>query len=481
SEVLAEIARGPKNPHARRQLVVWQDQSDGNWEIYARDLRSTKPTVIKLTDGLLNQENPHTDGRFVAWQGRQPNGNWDVFLRDTQTDEPPLNLTRTTDLDETKPAIDWPWLVYQVKPMNSPNSPWQLRARNLATGVSTLVWPSAGDQLDPDLHDGQVVWQDMRDPGPGEIYYANLETGLAFRVTTNAFGQYHPAIFESWIVWQDNRYGQVDIYGYDLLRRSEVRITHAPENEALPFIDGPWLVCVDDSLGPLTGNLKLIHLPSLSSVPITRTPTMKNRPCLTGNWAIWQETSDYLSDVRVAEMPSLQAVFNNRNTVAVTPAMAAAYPTAFALLEKWHGDANVVEITRFASFVPTVVTETASWSPSGPTGVNFQLQPGWFLWIRFDRERVIDLGINAGSAINLKAGLNVFSYTHFPSEFSAYQLIDQLGPMNVRSIRMLDSESGRWLVAGVESGEMYGEDFPIPKVAVLMVEMTSPVTDFRPR
>jgi beta propeller repeat protein len=253
----------------------------------------------------------------------------------------------------------------------------------MLTGQDFLVWPSTQDQLDPDIQAGRVVWQDWRDVGPGEIYFANLETGEHQRLTTNTFGQYHPVIYNNWIVWQDNRNTQVDLYGFDLLRQAEVRLTSTPENETRPFLDGPWLVCLEDSLGPLTANTRLIHLPSLRAVPLTRTTTLKDRPALANGKAFWLDTANNLSRVLAADVPSLQAVFQNRNTVVVTEAMAAYQQSAYALLTLWHGQAGVQEITHYTSLVPQVASETVFWTNGAPTGPNFTLGTGSFLWIKF--------------------------------------------------------------------------------------------------
>jgi hypothetical protein len=50
----------------------------------------------------------------------------------------------------------------------------------------------------------------------------------------------------------------------------------------------------------------------------------------------------------------------------------------------------------------------------------------------------------------------------------------------VLAVRMLDSESGLWNVAQVINNNLVGHDFPIPHVAVLMLDMANPVTDFTP-
>jgi beta propeller repeat protein len=478
--VLADQSRGPKNPHARGHWTVWQDQSGGNYQIYAQDLRSNLP-IVKVTNVALGQENPHTDGRYVVWQGRQANGNWDVFYEDLAAGSAAQALTSTPDMDEVNPAIDWPWVVWQQRATGSATAPWQLFCTNLVSGQGFLAWPSTQDQLDPDVQAGRVVWQDWRDVGPGEVYFANLETGDRQRITTNTFGQYHPVIYNNWIVWQDTRNIEVDLYGFDLLRQAEVRLTSTAENETRPFLDGPWLVCMEDSMGPLTANARLIHLPSLRSVPLTRTLTLKDRPALADGKAVWLDTSNNLSRVLAADVPSLQAVFQNRNTVLVTGAMVAYQQNAWSLLALWNAQAGVQEITHYTSLVPQVVSETVSWANGAPSGPNFTLTEGSFLWIKFADRQVVDLGLNSVGPVDLVAGANVLSYAGFPSQYSAFQLLNQLGVATARAVRMLDSESGRWVVAEVVDGQLVGSDFAIPRVAVLMVDLANPVTSFTPQ
>jgi beta propeller repeat protein len=478
---VAEFGRGACRPDARRSWAVWQDQSDGNFEIYALDLSRAGNSPVALTPGLLSQENPKTDGRYVVWQSRQPNGSWDVWLADLTSAEAPRALTATPTLDEINPAIDWPWVVYVVNRTANAALPWQVYAHNLVTHQTQAADPGPQDQLDPAVQAGRVVWQDHRDVGFGEIYFKDLETGAGQRLTTNTFGQYFPAIDGSWIVWQDNRHGQVEIYGFDLLRQIEVRLTDSPANEAHPHLEGPWLVCEEDSLGVLTSNLRLLHLPSLRAVPLTGTTTLKTRGSLAGGYAVWQEETAGSTRIMAAPLPALQGVFANRNAVPVTLLMASERPDAFSLLRLWHAQAGVQEITRFTSLLPQVVSQSACWLNGQPAGDNFALSAGSFLWIRFESRHMLDLGPTEDAAVDLAAGLNVLSYLRFPRGYSAFTLLRQLGLDRVRAVRMLDAESGRWVVAQVHEGAVVGEDFAIPNVAVVWVDMLAAVNAFRPQ
>ena len=479
--VLSGPVRGPKNPNARGHWAVWEDQADGNWQIYAQDLTASNAVIVQLSHSALSQENPRTDGRYVVWQGRQADGDWDIYLTDLSNAIAPQAITSTPTADEVNPVIDWPWLVYQTRPTANPNAAWNLTAKNLVTAQTFAVSPSAQDELDPDVQAGRVVWQDWRDVGPGEIYFKNLETGEARRITTNTFGQYHPVIYDHWIAWQDNRNSEVDIYGFDLLRNAEVAITQTPENETRPFLDGPWLLCQEDSLGALTGNVRLIHLPSLNAIPITRTATLKDRPAMVGGKVAWLDTQSNQASVVVADLPSLQAVFQNRNSVAITAATTNYFADAFSLLTAWHAQAGVQEITSYSALVPQIVSATAYWTNGAPTGQNFTLNAGSFLWVKFANTRVLDLGVSPPGPLNLPSGVSVFSYAGFPSAYTAFQLLNQLGVNNSRAVRMLDAEAGLWRVAEIQNGRPVGDDFAIPSVAVLMIDLANPVNPFTPQ
>jgi beta propeller repeat protein len=476
--ILAGSTRGPQSPSARGRWAVWQDQSDGNWEIYAQDVTASS-NILQLTHTPLSQENPRTDGRYVVWQAQQANGNWDIYLDDMEGTNGPQAVTSTPNTDETFPAIDWPWVVWQQRPTGS-SAAWQVYALNLASNLpAAAVSRTTANELNPDVQAARVVWQDLRNPGAGEIYYYDLTAGTLQRITTNLFAKLNPVIGGHWIVWQDSRNGEVDIYGYDFLRQREIQVTDTPADESQPYIDGDWVVCVEDSLGPQTGNGELIHLPSLITVPITRTVTQKTYPSLADGRAVWQETISDQSQITALTLPSLQPVFQNRNVIAVTPAMLSYAQDAYGLLADW-GTNGVSAITEYTSLTPSVASQTAYLTNGTPAGSNFSLVPGSFLWIQFNNRQVLDLGVNSSSALNLAVGANVFSYTGFPDSYNAYSLMQQIGLNNVLAVRMLDSESGRWRVAEVQSGTVVGDNFPIPSTAVLMVSVTNAVSNFVP-
>jgi beta propeller repeat protein len=471
---------GQKEAHAFGKWVVWQDQRYGNWDVFAMDLTDQTGTPILVAGTQFNQERPRTDGTYVVWEDRQADGSWDIWAKRLDTADEPFAITATPNADERKPAVCWPWVVYQTKPVAVPSAPWQLTVYHMIEDRSETIDATTQDQLDPWVHQDRVVWQDFRDAGPGEIYLKNLKTGDVRRITHDSGGQYHPVIYEQWIVWADNRNGQFDLYGYNLLRGMEIQLTATPENETWPMINGKWVVCTEDAMGGADTNIRLLSLSNLAAIQMTSTNTEKERPCLASGKLIWADNVNGLKQITIGSVPDLQPVFRNHNTVAVTEGMASELQDGFTLLELWNQEAGVTAITRYTSLVPTVESDTLIWDGNQPTGNNFSLEAGTFLWVRFGQTHILDLGYGACSAVDLVAGVNVLTYTCFPDQYTAYDLIGEIGTSHIIGLRMLDADTGRWRVASVVGEEIVGENFAIPRIAVVMMDTKNAIMTWKP-
>jgi beta propeller repeat protein len=478
---LVDVVDGnQEEAHGRGRWVVWQDQRSGGWNIYARDVFDSAASEVVVTTGALNQQRPRTDGEYVVWQARQADGNWDVWAKSLQTDDPAFAVTQSADQDESNPVIEWPWVVYQSRPVIDPSSPWQLYVKNLLTNEVEVVDATTQDQLDPEIEGQRVVWQDYRDVGPGEIYLKDLTGDTVQRITNHPGGQYHPVIENQWIVWADNRDQQFDLYGYNLLRGVEVQLTSTSEDETRPRLNDHWVIFEEDRSGERQINLRLLSLNNLAAVQLTNAASEKEKPVLVSGQAVWTERLEGRAEVRIGALTDLQPVFNNRNMVVVTEGLLAYKQQAGDLLRLWQAEAGVVEITRFSQLFPSVVSETISWDAGGIVGQDFILSAGDFLWVRFNDAHILDLSDTACATHDLVAGVNVLSGHCFPDKYSAYQIIRDISLENINSVRTLDSETGHWRIASVVDGRIIGEDFAIANVAVLLLDMAQGVSGWKP-
>jgi len=473
---------GVQRMQGRGSYVVWTDRSGLQWQIRGRRVGDGSD-AFAVTAAENTQDDPYTDGRYVVWQGRQADSTWAVYWGDLEDTNRSVHVVSALpNIDETNPVIDWPWMVWQAKDVRTANAPTQLFATNFVTGVCRRVSPTAQDQFDPCVNQDRVVWQDWRDVGPGEIYFQDLETGAERRLTTNTAGQYCPTLSGPFVVWQDNRNGNLELYSHDLRNHRETRLTSTAYDEANPTLVGDWLLYTENSLGADLDNLRLMHLPTLRTAPMTRTPSRKRCPALLSQFTAWIDTESGSGRLVAGALPSVRAVYAERNAVPVTQQMADTFADAHTLIRSWNTQAHVVEVLVYDQLWPTVVSRRAYRTPTGePAGENFALTAGQFIWMGFDRSELIDFGPSSGNTLDLPEGSSVVTYTDFPMDYSAFRMARQIGLSNLRAARMYDPSNGRWQTVEVRGGELVGMDFPIPRIAVMYFDMAQPVGNWRPK
>jgi beta propeller repeat protein len=473
-QIIADPAVGPKNFRARGDWAVWQQRTGSVSNIHAYRLNGVSATAVTASADF-DQENPATDGRHVVWQSRLANGSTDLFHAELESPAPQA-LTDTPGLIEANPAVEWPWFVYQVKSADSPFAPWQIEATNADTAERFLVSPGQGDQFRPRIHGGRIVWEDHRDVGPGEIYFADLETREVRRITNNTFGQNNPTIHGDLIAWQDNRAGQVDIWMRDLRRRIEEQVTDTAYNESNPRFHGAWLCFEEDSLGPQHTNIVLHDIDAGSRISLTRATRRHVLAGLGKGFGAWIEEVDGRRSAVISRLPGLQAVTETSNALAVSDGLAMRHGSAFELLEAWGGPGGIRKVSLYQSLDPLVV-QTADYNGGSPDGTDFALTPGSFLWVEFDAANLVELGVGASGSIELETGFNVFSYTGFPVGFTAYDLVNAVGPAKLGGLRLYDAFAGVWRSLELDdAAQPLGPNFTIPRVATLLIDAKEAVS-----
>ncbi|GAA5482917.1 hypothetical protein [Haloferula sargassicola] len=473
-QVIADSSVGPKNFRARGNWCVWQQRSTSVSNIAAYALNSSTP--VEITNSTeFDQEDPATDGRYVVWQSRLANGSTDLLYADLESPAP-LAVTSTPGLIEANPAVEWPWFVYQVKSADAPSAPWQVEAWNADTGERFLVSSGQGDQFRPQIQGGRIVWEDHRDVGPGEIYFADLETREVRRITQNTYGQNNPTIFGDLIAWQDNRGGQVDIWMRDLRRQVEEQVTDTAYNESNPLFQGTWLCYEEDSLGPQMTNIVLSDTDAGSKISLTRATRGHTLAGLGNGFGAWIEESAGDRTAVISRLPGLQAVMNTSNALAVSEGLAMRHSSAFDLLNAWGGPGGIRRLSLYQSLEPLVV-QTADYNGGTPSGDDFPLTPGSFVWVEFEAANLVELGAGDTGSIDLEAGLNVFSYTGFPVGYTAYDLVNAIGPTRLNGLRYYDAFAGLWRSLELDDSHLpLGPNFTIPRVSTLLIDAKEALT-----
>jgi beta propeller repeat protein len=200
-----EICTDPnaqRNPDIEDNVIVWQDNRNGDWDIYAYDLEKQAEYAICTADG--NQTNPSVGfgnilyDPIIAWKDDR-NGNNDIYGY----------------------VLIGPY-------------------RELAIGREIEICTDPCDQQHPDSMGTYVCWQDFRN-GNWDIYGKSYENDMEpneFVICDDSSDQINPAAGWDYVVWQDNRGGDWDIYGFDMDDQNEVAICTEDGNQANPSCSG---------------------------------------------------------------------------------------------------------------------------------------------------------------------------------------------------------------------------------------------------
>jgi beta propeller repeat protein len=181
-----------ERPAIAGTLIVWQDNRDGNWDIYGRDL--VRDGDFAITDQWDAQDRPAVSGRTVVWQDwRDRAAGPDIYGVDIDSRQK-YQLSQTRDAWE--PAISGRW----------------------------------------------VVWVSLVDPA---VWAHHLDEGKTRRLTQAVGAKSQPAISGEIVVWTDERNGNRDIYGHDLVTGTEFVVVKAPLEQSYPHIDGTRVVWAD--------------------------------------------------------------------------------------------------------------------------------------------------------------------------------------------------------------------------------------------
>jgi beta propeller repeat protein len=208
--------------------IVWEDDRNGNYDIYMYDLRSITIQEFQITVNTANQRFPAIYGDRIVWEDNR-NGNWDIYMGDLAAGKETQITTNTAT--QVWPAIWEDRIVWT----DDRNGNWDIYMYNIATSIETQVTTNTANQSFPAIHGDRIVWQDDRS-GNWNIYMYDIATGIETQITYDASAQVGPMIYGDRIVWRDERNANYDIYMYDVITGIETPITTDPASQDWPAI-----------------------------------------------------------------------------------------------------------------------------------------------------------------------------------------------------------------------------------------------------
>lgn len=293
--------------------VVWQDDRNGDWDIYLYDAATGQ--TRRLTDDPKDQERPQIAGHYVVWEdyrNSQLRENPDIYMLDLET-----------GVEMMVNSPDSLWGGYELRPAiddtNGVVVVWYESANGISecgrtfyryidgSGGPIQAYQDSITQTSPWVSEQKIVWTDtdlggvyfryvisqytptivlermsndtvtgLRISGDrivwsqyipeGMIYnirlcemYPTMENGTKSWLSPHESFQTEPAIDGDLVVWNDDRNGNADLYLYDLQAKEERPLVVGSGRQSRPAIDGELVAFTDDRDG------NEIHLVSVSS------------------------------------------------------------------------------------------------------------------------------------------------------------------------------------------------------------------------
>ena len=316
-------AGSERNSVIYEDRIVWQDDSNGNWDIQMYNISTS--TETQITNNEAEQQNPDIYGDRIVWQD-DISGNWNIQMYDISSQKE-IRIT-TNGSNQINPAIYGDKIVWQ----DSRNGNQDIYMYDLSNSTETQITHNSSDQTEPDIYADRIVWVE-----DGTIYMYNISTSTETRVTryfwgsdngsgetgdlnhapfiygdrivssaetmtgnyliklydlstsTEQFiGEYdadssNPAIYGNRIVWEDGRkaapgYWNRDIYMYDLSTSRETQITTNESSQGDPAIYGNRVVWTDERNAITYNDMSDIYMYDISTSKETRITTVAEEP-----------------------------------------------------------------------------------------------------------------------------------------------------------------------------------------------------------
>lgn len=458
-------------PEVSGTRVVWQDQRNGNWDIYTKVIGEA--SSIALTTNTSVQIMPSIDGTIVVWQDNR-NGNWDIYGYDISKSNEFVICNDPGN--QERPVISGAWVSWQDDRAGN----WDIYAYNITTQEKIRITSHERDQVHPAISGNTLTWEDYRH-GLAEIYKYDLSTKTESRYTFNVYNQTLPSISGNTIAWTDQRNDQRDIYFSDI-STGETRVTYGLGDHSQAVVLNDVIVYTDYEAGLNDPNLSFFDIKAGAGDRLTTNPSKQEEPAIGTGVLVWQDDRDgiyqiYWANFQVQALPTEVEIRPGFNLIAVGDKLARTYPNASALIAANPNNLGIDKVVTHNSL-------NAIFMESSPV-TEIPLQKGMGIGVYASSNGVLEIADSGEtSQYTLLPGLNYIGMLTVPSGYNAYNLLQSIGYDNVQSVRRFNSQTGAWETVSIRdtaSGkEAVGMNFSIRQGDGLIITMKNRTDGWKP-
>jgi beta propeller repeat protein len=465
------------HPRISGTKAVWQDQRNGRWDIYLKDLVAGTSRLIPGAGA--DREHPAIDGNVIVWQDNR-SGNWDIYGYDLSTSTE-LSIA-TAPGDQIQPVIAGDWIAWQ----DNRGGNWDIYAYKISTQETVRITNHERDQVHPSISGTTVAWEDYRH-GLGEIYRYDLVTRAETQASFGSVDETVPAVSGSNLVWSDRRNGQSDISKSDPARGA-LRLTYGAGDHTQPALLDDLLVFTDFEAGTDDPNLSFRILSGGTGERLVSDPARQEESAIGASQGqslvIWQDTRDgkyqiYSASLTTETYPIEALIKPGFNLVAVGDALATQYASASALLGSTTLGFGIERLLLHDPLHNTFTEASAS-------GGDFILTKGAALVVYGRNSGTLKLaGSGETASYTLLPGVNQIGILTVPTGYGAYDLMNSLGLDNIQSVRRFDTITGAWQTVTVRraagaANSLAGANFAIQPGDGVVLTMKNRVDGWQP-
>lgn len=236
---------GSLNVDISGNRIVYQKIIKEDSYIYLYDISTN--TEKRITNTLTSHF-PAIDGDKIVWYDKHSGDQSDIYLYNL-TNNAEQRITSTPD-NEGMPDISGNYIVYEGKRGGN----WVVSLYDILTNSEQIITPPGAKPYWPKISGNWVVYYDKRNtnsPGWYDLYAYNILTRTEQRITqaptilfdfllTKGAG-----ISGNIVTWADARNSVWDIYAYDITTKTEFQITNDSAFQWAPSISGRRIVWTD--------------------------------------------------------------------------------------------------------------------------------------------------------------------------------------------------------------------------------------------
>jgi len=254
--------------------IVWQDNRNGNYDIYMYNLSTNMETQI--TDNESDQQCPSIYGDRIIWMDSR-NETGEIYIYNLSTFKE--SQVATTHSVQWKPLIYGDKIVW----LDESNGTDEIYVYNFSTSKETQITTTSSAKQTPSIYGDRIVWMDCRNENY-DIYMYDLSISKEYQITTDKSDQDQPAIYGDIIVWLDSRDGyDWYLYMYNLSTFTETKVTSKPAG--FPVIYGDRIAWENWSNG--NEDIYMYNLSTSTETQITSNEAMQMEPALYGDKIVW--------------------------------------------------------------------------------------------------------------------------------------------------------------------------------------------------